>query len=53
MNRKRVWQKKTMNLEPCSGVELGFIPSKKIPKQDFLDRALMGVGPLKPTPGSN
>jgi DNA mismatch repair ATPase MutL len=42
MNRKRVWQKKTMNLEPCSGVELGFIPSKKNPKTRFFGSCTNG-----------
>jgi hypothetical protein len=27
---------------------LGFIPSKKFPKGDFLDGALVGAGSLKP-----
>jgi hypothetical protein len=37
-----------MNLEPYHEVRLGFIPSKKIPKWDFLDGALVGVRSLKP-----
>ncbi len=45
--------KKTMNSKPYPGVGLGFIPSKKIPKNpevgwawDFLDGALVGAGSL-------
>jgi hypothetical protein len=39
-------KKKTMNPEPCPGV--GFHHIQKIPKQDFLDGALVGAGSLKP-----
>jgi hypothetical protein len=42
-----------MNSKPSPGVGLGFIPSKKIPKNpevgwawDFLDGALVGAGSL-------
>jgi hypothetical protein len=40
-------KKKTMNPEPCPGV--GFHHIQKIPKQDFLDGAVVGAaGSLKP-----
>jgi hypothetical protein len=37
-----------MDPEPCPGVGLGFIPSGKIPKGNFLDGAMVGAGSLKP-----
>jgi len=41
-------RKKTYEPRLMCWVGLGFIPSKKIPKQDFLDGTLMGVASLKP-----
>jgi hypothetical protein len=37
-----------MNPEPCPGVGLGFIPSKKSQNEIFLDGAPVVAGSLKP-----
>jgi len=39
---------KKRNPKPCPRVGLGFIPSKKFPKWDVLDGALVSVRSLKP-----
>jgi hypothetical protein len=36
-----------VNPEPCPRV--GFHPTQKIPKRDFLNGALVGAGSLKPS----